>query len=73
MTLKTLFTDKDDNLELASVLGVIAFLALLYFSYEAYVVLKQAFSPLEFGGGAAAVGGGTGAGKLLGSKADYGQ
>ena len=71
MNIKTMFTDKDDNLELASVLGVIAFIAFIAFSCFAYIYLRQAFSPMEWGTGAGGLAVGHGAGKLLSNKGDY--
>ena len=70
--LKTCFIDKEDNLELASILGFLAFLVFIYLSYHAYVELKEPFDAQSWGIGAGGLAAGHGAGKLMGNKGDYG-
>lgn len=68
-----IFTDREGNLDISVVLGVIAFMAFLYFGYHHYIVLGKDFDPLSFGTGAGGLAAGHGAAKLMGNKADYGQ
>lgn len=67
-----IFTDKEGNPELASILGAVAFIAFLFLSYHSYVVLKQAFDAQAWGIGAGGLAAGHGAAKLMGNKGDYG-
>lgn len=68
----SIFTDRQGNPELASICGLIAFGAFIYFGYHHYVTLGKDFDPLGFGGGAGSITALTGGGKLLGNKGDYG-
>lgn len=67
------FTDKEGNLDISVVLGILAFVAFLVFSFHSYIVLKNAFDPQAFGIGAGGLAAGHGAAKLMGNKGDYGQ
>lgn len=68
-----IFTDSKGNPELASIAGLIAFAAMLFFSYHSYVILHNTFDPMGFGTGAGGLAAGVGAGKVMGNKGDYGQ
>lgn len=72
MTLPAVLQDKEGNLDLSCVLGVLAFIGFLLLSYHAYVMLAQAWNPLDWGTGAGALAAGHGAGKLMSNKGDYG-
>lgn len=67
-----IFTDKEGNPELASICGLIAFGAFLYFGFHHYITLGKDFDPMGFGTGAGGLATGVGGGKLLGSRGDYG-
>ena len=69
--IKDCFTDSSgDAWEFASILGALAFLALLVFSVYHYLWLKTPFDPIAFGTGSMAIAGGTGAHKLMSAKGD---
>ena len=72
MSIKTLFTDKDDNLELASVITFMLVAAFIFFSFYHYFYLGEKFDPQSFGIGAGGIGAGHGAGKMMGNRGDYG-
>lgn len=69
---KSLFLDRQDNLDLAAVLGVIAFAAFIFYSFHAYIIHGQTFDPVSFGTGSGGLVTGIGAHKLLSNKGDYG-
>ena len=71
MNFKTLFTDKDDNLELASIITFILSLAFIYFEYHSVITLRHTFDAQSFGVGSGGIGAGHGAAKLMGNKGDY--
>lgn len=71
MSIRNMFLDKEDNLELASVLTAIGFVAFIGIAVYSYVVAGQQFDPMGFGTGAGGLAAGGGAGKLLGNKGDY--
>lgn len=72
MSLPTILQDKEGNLDLAAVLGIVAFIGFLALSYHAYIALAQAWNPMDWGTGAGALAAGHGAGKLMSNKGDYG-
>lgn len=63
--------DKEGNLDLAALLGIVAFLSFLLLSYHAYIDLKQTFDAGSWGMGAGGLAAGHGAGKLMSNKGDY--
>jgi hypothetical protein len=71
--LYSIFTDKEGNLDVSVVLGIIAFFAFVYFGYHQYIILAKDFDPQSFGLGAGGLAAGHGAAKLMGNKGDYGQ
>ncbi len=68
--LRNLFTDSNDDWELASILGLVVFAVFLLLSIHAYVILKQTFDPQSFGLGAGGLATGVGAHKLMSNKGD---
>lgn len=68
--IRQLFTDSQDNWELASILGFLVFCVFIYLSIHAYVMLKQTFDPQAFGVGAGGLATGIGAHKFMGNKGD---
>lgn len=65
-------TDKEGNVDITVILGLIAFFAFLYFGYHHYIVLGKDFDPMGFGAGAGGLSAGHGAAKLMSNKGDYG-
>ena len=71
MNLKTIFTDKEDNVELASVITFFLAAAFIAISFYHYWYLGEKFDPQSFGIGAGGIGAGHGAGKMMGNRGDY--
>ncbi len=68
--LRDIFTDSNDNWELASILGLVIFTVFTYLAINAYVFLHQTFDPQSFGLGAGGLATGIGAHKLMGNRGD---
>lgn len=68
----SILQDREGNLDLSAVLGVLAFLAFLLLSYHAYIMLHQQFDAMGWGAGAGGLAAGHGWGKKLSNQGDYG-
>lgn len=71
MNWKTIFFDREDNVDFAVVLGIAAFITLVGLQIYACVVRGQPFEPISFGTGSMGISTGIGAHKLMGNKGDY--
>jgi hypothetical protein len=69
----SVFTDREGNLDIAVLLGLIAFAAFIYFAWHQYIVLGKDFDPQSFGLGAGGLAAGHGAAKMWGNSGDYGK
>lgn len=69
--MKSMFLDKEDNLELASVLTAIGFFAFIAIAVYSYTISGQPFDPMGFGTGAGGLAAGGGVAKLAGNRGDY--
>lgn len=72
MPVPTILQDKEGNLDLAAILGIVAFAVFLMLSYHAYIIGTNPFDPMSWGTGAGALAAGHGAGKLMSNRGDYG-
>lgn len=54
--IKDCFTTKTgEDFDFGKIIGALIILAFLAFSFHAYILVKQAFDPLGFGGGAGGI------------------